>query len=120
MICKLQDITDLIAGFAFKSSHFGDYSSKVIKITNIQPSTVDMDNLVGVEITHYDKQRLSKYIARKGDYVLAMTGATIGKIGRIENGEAYINQRVLLFRPKESIDDDFLYYVLINMNSVNI
>lgn len=42
-----------------------------------------------------------------------MTGATIGKIGRIESGEAYINQRVLLFRNKEdTINKDFLYYTL--------
>ena len=30
-----------------------------------------------------------------------MTGATIGKIGRLYKGEAYINQRVLTFRNKE-------------------
>ena len=30
---KLGDVCDLIAGFAFKSSDFGSYPDKVIKIT---------------------------------------------------------------------------------------
>lgn len=41
-----------------------------------------------------------------------MTGATIGKIGRIYEKSAYINQRVLLFRPHKEIDKDFLYYTI--------
>lgn len=71
-----------------------------------------MANLAGVDMKQYDSSKLEKYIAQQGDFVLAMTGATIGKIGRIEYGQAYINQRVLLFRPKEIIDQDYLYYVL--------
>ena len=108
----LSEICDLIPGFAFKSKDFGDYKSKVIKIANITPPTVNMANLAGVDIKQYDSSKLEKYIAQQGDFVLAMTGATIGKIGRIEYGQAYINQRVLLFRPKEIIDQDYLYYVL--------
>lgn len=108
----LSDVCDLVAGFAFKSKDFGSYESRVIKIANIIPPSVDMASLVGVDLEKYDKPKLEKYIVRKGDVVLAMTGATIGKIGRIEYGQAYINQRVLLFRPKEIIDQDYLYYVL--------
>lgn len=113
--CKtvaLSEICDLIAGFAFKSKDFGDYDSKVIKITHITPPSVDMDNLVGVDLNKYNAVKLEKFAAKTGDYVLAMTGATIGKIGRIEYGKAYINQRVLLFKPKETVDKEYLYYVL--------
>lgn len=109
---SLADVCDLIAGFAFKGKDFGDFASRVIKITHITPPTVDMDNLAGVDLTKYNPAKLKKYIAKHGDFVLAMTGATIGKIGRIENGSAYINQRVLLFKNHDSIDKDFLYYVL--------
>lgn len=108
----LSEICDLIAGFAFKSKDFGDYDSKVIKITHITPPSVDMDNLGGVDISKYNAAKLEKFIAKAGDYVLAMTGATIGKIGRIEHGSAYINQRVLLFRPRQNVDKEFLYYAL--------
>ena len=108
----LSEICDLVAGFAFKSKDFGDYDSKVIKITHITPPSVDMDNLNGVDISKYNAEKLEKFIAQTGDYVLAMTGATIGKIGRIEHGKAYINQRVLLFKPRQCVDREYLYYAL--------
>ena len=109
----LADVCDLIAGYAFKSKDFGDFNDKVIKITHITPPIVDMKGLSGVDFSKYNRAKLKRYIAQSGDYVLAMTGATIGKIGRIVCGEAYINQRVLLFKNKDSIDKDFLYYVLL-------
>ena len=109
----LADVCDLIAGYAFKSKDFGAFDDKVIKIAHITPPSVDMKGLSGVDLSKYNREKLKRYIARSGDYVLAMTGATIGKIGRIVCGEAYINQRVLLFQNKNSIDKDFLYYVLL-------
>ena len=42
----------------------------------------------------------------------AMTGATIGKMGRSEESEAYVNQRVLLFKNNSNVDKDYLFYVL--------
>lgn len=113
---NLSAVADFVAGYAFKSQHFGEYPAKVVKIAHIIPPTVNMDELPGVDISKYDVSKLSKYIVTKGDYVLAMTGATIGKIGRIPSGKAYINQRVLKFIPKETIDKDFLYYVLLQNN----
>lgn len=110
----LADIADLIAGFAFKSKEFGEnYPDKVIKIANIKPPRVEMDGVSSVDMEHYDKNKLSKYLVHTGDYVFAMTGATIGKIGRVECGEAYINQRVLLFKPHKCIDSNYLYYYLL-------
>ena len=110
---KLIDICDLVAGYAFKSKDFGEYPSKVIKIADINPPFVSSEKSSGVDLSKYNVDKLNKYIVRKGDYVLAMTGATIGKLGRyISEEHAYLNQRVLKFKPHESIDSDFLYYVL--------
>ena len=117
MIKKISDVAEIVAGFAFKSKDFGDnYPDKVIKITHIVPPSVDMDGLSTVDMSQYDRKKLEKYMARKGDYVFAMTGATIGKIGRIEKGEAYLNQRVMMFKPHSEIDKDFLYYILTQKN----
>ena len=118
MIYKIHDICDLIAGFAFKSKDFGNYSDKVIKIADIQPPIVNMESTVGVDTRQYDINKLQKFIVAKGDYVLAMTGATIGKLGRITSDcKAYINQRVLTFRPNEQIvNKDYLYYSLCSNN----
>lgn len=110
---RLGEICDLVAGFAFKSNHFGNYANQVIKIADIQPPIVKKE-LMGVDLSTYDANKLKKYIVSRGDFVLAMTGATIGKIGRITTDtKAYINQRVLTFRPNPlNIDKSYLYYLL--------
>ena len=110
---RLGEICNLVAGFAFKSNHFGNYANQVIKIADIQPPIVKKE-LMGVDLSTYDANKLKKYIVSRGDFVLAMTGATIGKIGRVTNDtKAYINQRVLTFRPNPLIiDKSYLYYLL--------
>ncbi len=109
----LSDVCNLVAGFAFKSKDFGNFPDKVIKITNINPPYVDASGLVGVDISKYDVEKLKKFETFPGDYVLAMTGATIGKMGRLEKDHAYVNQRVLLFKPIEDVvNKNFLFYVL--------
>ena len=110
---QLNETCNLIAGYAFKSKDFGNYPTKVLKIADINPPFVSSEKSSGVDLSNYDVDKLDKYIVNKGDYILAMTGATIGKMGRyVSDGHAYLNQRVLKFQPYQSIDSDFLYYVL--------
>lgn len=110
---QLNETCNLIAGYAFKSKDFGNYPTKVLKIADINPPFVSSEKSSGVDLSNYDVDKLEKYIVKKGDYILAMTGATIGKLGRyVSDEQAYLNQRVLKFKPYESIDSDFLYYVL--------
>ncbi len=110
--CKLGDVCDLIGGFAFKSKSFGNFANKVIKIANIQPPCID-DKLEGVDLSNYNVENLKKYLINYNDFCLAMTGATIGKLGRYKfKLPAYLNQRVLTFRPNSEVDKDFLYHYL--------
>ena len=114
---KLEETTDFVAGFAFKSKHFGIYKDKVVKIKDIQPPIVSLESTEGVDLSKYDKVKLNKYIVKQNDFLLAMTGATIGKIGKYMNDKpAYINQRVLKFIPKQEFDFDFIYYSLLSTN----
>ena len=111
---KLSDICDLIAGFAFKSIDFGTEGVSVVKIKDIQPPFVNLDNADKVNLSAYDIDKLKKFLISKGDFLLAMTGATIGKIGKyISNEQSYLNQRVLKFLPKQQVDSKFLYYSLL-------
>ena len=112
-IVKLSDVCDLIPGFAFKSSEFGEHVTKAVKIGDIQPPYVNYESMAGVDVSRYTDTKLSKYKISKGDFVLAMTGATIGKIGRyISNTGAYINQRVLKFKPHDNVNADYIYYIV--------
>ena len=110
---SLSDACTMVPGFAFKSKDFTANGFPVIKITHINPPSVTMDNLSHVDVSKYNSDRLEKFLVKKGDFVFAMTGATIGKIGKVNSGSAYINQRVLTFKAKEEIiDKNYLYYAL--------
>ncbi len=109
----LNEVCDLIPGFAFKSKDFGDYPTKAIKIGDIHPPRINTDTLVGVNLEAYNITKLEKFKVLKGDFILAMTGATIGKIGRYnDEAPAYINQRTLRFCVNDSTDSQFIYYVV--------
>ena len=111
---RIDDICDLIAGFAFKSSDFGTDGFPVIKIKDIQPPFVNTENSDKVNLSSYDKDKLKKYLVSKGDFILAMTGATIGKVGIYTNEhQSYLNQRVLKFVPKKHCNREFIYYSLL-------
>jgi type I restriction enzyme S subunit len=109
---RLGEVCNLIAGFAFKANDFGNHSSKVIKIGDINPPYVNFATMIGVDMSNYDREKLQRYEVCYDDFVLAMTGATIGKVGRyIEKTPAYLNQRVLLFRPFAA-QNKYIYHLV--------
>ncbi len=109
----LGEIAELTPGFAFKAKDFGSGTAHVIKIADINHA-VNADNLQTVSLEPYDASKLKKFICKPGDYLVAMTGNTIGKIGRIERGEAYANQRVLKIQTSDSkvICPEYLWALL--------
>lgn len=107
---SLQELCDIIPGYAFKSKDFNSGNNVAIKIKDINSEGICISSADTVAFTPSDKFKLSE-----GDFVMAMTGATIGKVGRmnIKCDNVYINQRVCKFIPKNNIcDKDFLYYIL--------
>ena len=105
------EIANITPGFAFKSKDFGQIGELVIKIKDILPPYIDLQKAEYVDLTSYDKNKLAKFLIHKNDYVVAMTGATIGKVGKMkEDKVAYLNQRVAKISAKEGICDGFIYY----------
>ena len=104
---------DFRNGFAFKSDLFTEDGSPIIRITNITGNNVDMSDLKFFHMEDYPKSDLSQFAIKNGDILVAMSGATTGKIG-IYKGDvaAYLNQRTGKFEPKECLDNRFLYYFL--------
>lgn len=108
---KLGDIADITPGFAFKSKDFGQTGELVVKIKDIAPPYIELANADHVDLSSYDKNKLNKYLLCEGDYVVAMTGATIGKVGKLKTDKyAYLNQRVAKIKAKEGVCDDFVYF----------
>lgn len=107
---RLSDVAILTPGFAFKSKEFGNYDAKAIKITDVSDGCCSSD-LAGVKIDEYSLAKMKKYLVHPGDYFLAMTGS-IGKVGRITSGNAYLNQRVLGVQPSAAINKGYLWHLL--------
>lgn len=101
------------SGYAFKSEWWQETGYPVVKIKDITNNTIELSELGYVEP---DKTKKAlEFKLNKNDIVIAMTGATIGKIGLVpEVDNLYTNQRVGKFFPKECINDKtgflFCYY----------
>ena len=112
--CKLGDVAEIIPGFAFKSEHFGDKGMPVIKITDINPPYINIEDAQKVNLDSYNLDKLEKYFVSKDDFVVAMTGATIGKVGKnIICTQAILNQRVAKIKPFAAVENNFVYFSLL-------
>ena len=61
----------------------------------------------------YPKSNLSQFAIKKGDILVAMSGATTGKVGTYKgDSTAYLNQRTGKFEPKQCLNNRFLYHFL--------
>ena len=114
---KLGEIIDFRNGFAFKSSLFKKNGVGVLRITNIKSQRIDTDDLVYIDPSDY-QEKLDPYVVDPGDILVAMSGATTGKVGINDtSNQYYLNQRVGKFIPRNDIVDvRYLFHLLI-MNS---
>jgi restriction modification system DNA specificity domain protein len=106
---KLQSIAPLRGGFAFKSEKFQDSGIPIVRISNIK-----FDGTVGGEFEYYSKVNPDeKFVLRGRSILLAMSGATTGKIAMLDSEkEYYQNQRVGYFQNTGAVDYDFLSSIL--------
>ena len=92
---KLEDVAEFQNGFAYNSATFSNTGNYVIRISDIQDGVVSLKSAV-----HSSTNVSDVYKVLKGDILIAMSGATTGKIGEYKNNEvAYINQRVGNIKP---------------------
>ena len=90
------------SGYAFKSEWWQTSGYPVVKIKDIVDNTIDVSGVDYVAPEHTSK--IPEFLLQKGDVVIAMTGATIGKIGLVpEVDNLYTNQRVGKIFPKEEL-----------------
>ena len=112
---KLKEVSEIYGGYAFKSKDFGVGENFVVKIKDIKPPIIDVENADKVDVSKYSTQKLEKFKVFPNDIVIAMTGATIGKVGRNKSGRTvFLNQRVAKINPNFKEDLDFIYYCVSN------
>ena len=89
-MCKLSDLCRIENGFAFSSNDYKTQGIPLVRISNIIHNTIDITDCAYIEGVTDNKFKISK-----GDLLIAMSGATTGKMGVYPFDEtAYLNQRV--------------------------
>lgn len=94
-VCSIKYQIKFINGFAFDSNCFQQKGEMpVFRIGDIIEDKISYEANVYVN----KQNALNNYEVHKGDILLAMSGATTGKVGIVEEQIGYINQRVGIIR----------------------
>ncbi len=114
---RLSEVAKVQSGFAFKSKDMGKAGAPIVKIKNIVPPLVDIFECQRVPYESIKgNRRIEHFSLGQGDILIAMTGATVGKVGRMPEVDEvhYLNQRVgkVFLTSMDKADYDFIYYAL--------
>ncbi len=107
---KIKEMSDVLNGYAFKSSNYINDGYRIIRITNVQSGYIEDEKPVYYE---YDN-KLEKYDLQENDLLISLTG-NVGRCALVTRKflPAYLNQRVCCLRVNEKIVlPKFLYYIL--------
>lgn len=89
-ICKLSQLCKIENGFAFSSNDYKHEGTPLIRISNIVNNSIDLTDCVYIQ-NNVDY----RFVVNKGDLLIAMSGATTGKMGVYSSKRtAFLNQRV--------------------------
>ena len=90
MICRFGEICKVENGYAFSSDEYKPFGTPLVRISNIVNDKIDLSSCVFIQGDVEEK-----FIVSKGDLLIAMSGATTGKMGIYSQNEiSYLNQRV--------------------------
>jgi type I restriction enzyme S subunit len=92
--CRLAQAVEFVNGFAFSSKDFGSDGTGVVKIGDIQNNELTPETMSRVKSAVVDDLD-RRFRVEPGDLLIAMSGATTGKLGFNTTEEVfYLNQRV--------------------------
>ena len=113
-IVKIGDFCTVQGGFAFSSSEYSENGIRLLRISNISLDGLNMSDAVSLP-SRYLKM-FQKFLAKSGNIVIAMSGATTGKCCKISDNvlPCLINQRVgrFLIKAQAELNSDFLFAVI--------
>ncbi len=113
-VVPLESVADLKHGYQFRTHDFTNEGIKIFKITQIKSNgQIDISSCDYIEASRLVD--FKKFVINKGDILMALSGATIGKISRYKDDEVILqNYRVGNFIPKpdSELSKDYFYYFL--------
>ena len=111
-IKKFTECADLKHGFQFREEHFSKDGIIIVKIGNlIDGGGINLSNVSFIPLNSLVK--FSGYALKKGDVLMALTGATLGKVSIVDTNKTTLqNYRVGKFVNKKNINNAYIYYLL--------
>lgn len=115
---RVKDIATVKSGYAFKSEWWQSEGIPAVKIKDIQNNTIDISDFSYVSEENANKAK--QFFVTAGDLLIAMTGATIGKIALVPKvGKMTVNQRVgKFFLGKEPLKSVPYLFCLFSQNDI--
>lgn len=112
---ELREVSELIGGFAFKSDKLLK-EAKIEYLPVVKIGNVGKNGRLNIEDAEYYKfsSDLKRFLVKKGDILIAMTGATVGKTAVSNYDNLLLNQRVGLIRATSNALQNYLKYLLLN------
>jgi type I restriction enzyme S subunit len=106
----IKQVAGILNGYAFESEcYVGEGGVPIIRISDVE------NEIIWNEVKKVPEElleRLQRFIINKGDILIALTGATIGKSAVFRSDRlALLNQRVSILRTY-AINQDFLSFVI--------
>ncbi len=111
---RLDQVVSIGRGYAFKSEQYSECGYKIVRVTNIDSSgNIDLTDCVF--IPENTAKEFSKYQLKDEDILLVMVGATVGKLGFVDDSilPALLNQNMWSLRTSNShiLYQEFLKHI---------
>lgn len=101
-IIKLNDVCEILNGYAFKSANYVNSGIRIIRITNVQNGYIEDKEPRFYPLSR--EREIQKYILKENDILISLTG-NVGRVALLEKKylPAALNQRVACLRLKNKI-----------------
>jgi len=107
----LGEVTNILNGYSFKSTEYSKEGIRVIRISDVQKGRISNKDLKFYPKELHDE--ISRYILKKDDLVMSLTGNT-GRVAMVNENilPAGLNQRVACLRPKCDVLIRWVFHIL--------
>lgn len=116
---KLDSISEILNGYAFKSSLYTENGIRIIRITNVQDGFIEDEKPVFYPFNA--KSEIEQYILKDNDLLMSLTG-NVGRVALMKEEflPAALNQRVACLRMKSpTISTKYLFYCLLQKQFID-
>ena len=116
---QLGEVIDFQNGYAFKSSSYSETGVKLVRIGDITKGSLNEDTMVNIPF-EIAREMNNELFVKPGEFVIAMSGATTGKLGFNKSDKEYLlNQRVGKIVPLV-VNKYYIYYLLSTLIEENL